>query len=157
MQIPGLLGWLLVSFVASGIGTVASVQARAFYSQLAQPEWAPPGGLFGPVWATLYALMGIASLAGVALWRISSQPAGFGFFLAAAWRHALWSWLFFAWHSGLRALVDMSVLWVLILATLVYVWRVRPLADALLFPYLLGVIFAWGLNYPLWQLNPQIL
>jgi len=49
------------------------------------------------------------------------------------------------------------VLWVLIVATLVFFWRVRPLAGSLLIPYLLWVTFASALNYSLWQLNPQIL
>jgi tryptophan-rich sensory protein len=49
------------------------------------------------------------------------------------------------------------VLWILIVATMVSFWRVRPLAGALLIPYLLWVSFAAALNYSLWQLNPQVL
>jgi translocator protein len=157
VQVLGLLGWLVVSFVASAVGAVASVQARAFYSQLVQPEWAPPGALFGPVWATLYTLMGIAAWL---VWRGGGyQPnrRALGVFLLQLGVNALWSWLFFAWHSGLWALIDVSVLWVLILITLVLFWRERPLAGALLVPYLLWVSFAWALNYSLWQLNPQLL
>ncbi len=157
IQVLGLLVWLGVSFVASAIGAVASVQARAFYSQLVQPEWAPPGAVFGPVWATLYALMGIAAWL---VWRRGGYHANrqaLGAFLLQLGVNALWSWLFFAWHSGLWALVDVSVLWGLILVTLLYFWRVRPLAGVLLVPYLLWVSFAWVLNYSLWQLNPQIL
>ena len=71
--------------------------------------------------------------------------------------NALWSWLFFAWHYGFFALADVLVLWILIVATLVAFWRVRPLAGALLIPYLLWVSFASALNFSLWQLNPQIL
>jgi tryptophan-rich sensory protein len=71
--------------------------------------------------------------------------------------NALWSWLFFAWHLGAYALIDIVVLWVLIVATLVSFWRVRPWAGALLVPYLLWVSFAGLLNYTVWQLNPQIL
>ncbi len=41
-QIPGLLAWLLLSFVAAGLGAIASVHAASFYQQLAQPSWAPP-------------------------------------------------------------------------------------------------------------------
>ena len=71
--------------------------------------------------------------------------------------NALWSWLFFAWHLGGLAFAEIVVLWVLILATVVSFWRVRPLAGALLFPYLLWVTFASVLNYSVWQLNPQVL
>ena len=71
--------------------------------------------------------------------------------------NALWSWIFFAWHLGAMALVDILVLWILIVATLVSFWRVRPLAGSLLIPYLLWVSFASALNYSLWQLNPHVL
>ena len=67
------------------------------------------------------------------------------------------SWLFFAWYLGALALVDIVVLWILIVATLVSFWRVRPLAGGLLIPYLLWVSFASVLNYSIWQLNPQVL
>ena len=60
-QILGLFGWFVVSFSASAIGAVASVQAGAFYGQLVQPSWAPPSSVFGPVWTVLYALMAIAA------------------------------------------------------------------------------------------------
>jgi translocator protein len=36
-------------------------------------------------------------------------------------------------------------------------WRIRPLAGALLLPYLLWVGFAAALNFALWQLNPGLL
>jgi tryptophan-rich sensory protein len=49
------------------------------------------------------------------------------------------------------------LLWALIVATLIAFWRVRPLAGALLMPYLLWVSFAAVLNYRVWQLNPQLL
>jgi benzodiazapine receptor len=64
---------------------------------------------------------------------------------------------FFAWYLGVLAFADIIVLWILIVATLVSFWRVRPLAGALLIPYLLWVSFASVLNYSLWQLNPQVL
>jgi len=52
------------------------------------------------------------------------------------------------------AFADIVLLWLLIVATLVSFWRVRPLAGALLIPYLLWVSFATALNFSVWQLNP---
>jgi benzodiazapine receptor len=156
-QILGLAGWLVVSFAASAVGAVASIQARSFYSQLVQPGWAPPPGNFGPVWTVLYALMGIAAWL---VWRSGgfapNRQALILFLLQLAF-NALWSWLFFTWNLGVLALADIAVLWILIVATLVSFWRVRPIAGALLIPYLLWVSFASILNYSLWQLNPQVL
>ena len=156
-QILGLVGWLVVSFAASAVGAVASIQAKSFYSHLAQPAWAPPAGIFGPVWTVLYALMGIAAWL---VWRSGGfrpNRKALTLFLLQLAFNSLWSWLFFAWHRGAWALADVLVLWILIVATLVSFWRLRPLAGALLIPYLLWVSFASALNYSVWQLNPQIL
>ena len=156
-QILGLAGWLVVSFAASAVGAAASIQAKSFYSQLVQPDWAPPPGVFGPVWTTLYALMGIAAWL---VWRsggFSQHRYALMLFLLQLSFNALWSWLFFAWQRGALALADVLVLWVLIVATLINFWRVRPLAGVLLIPYLLWVSFASALNYSVWQLNPQVL
>ena len=156
-QILGLAGWLVVSFAASAVGAVASIQAKSFYSQLVQPGWAPPPGIFGPVWTVLYALMGVAAWL---VWRsggFAPNRQALTLFLLQLAFNALWSWLFFTWNLGVLALADIVVLWILIVATLVSFWRVRPIAGALLIPYLLWVSFASILNYSLWQLNPQVL
>ena len=156
-QIFALLGWLLVSFAASAVGAVASIQAKSFYGQLVQPSWAPSPGVFGPVWTTLYTLMGIAAWL---VWRsggFRQNQTALILFIVQLSLNALWSWVFFVWQSGALALADIIVLWILILATIVSFWRIRPLAGVLLIPYLLWVSFAAALNYSLWQLNPQIL
>lgn len=156
-DILGLIGWLVVSFAASAIGAVASIQAKSFYAQLAQPGWSPPPGVFGPVWTALYALMGIAAWL---VWRsggFNTNRHALTLFLLQLAVNALWSWLFFAWQLGGMAFFDVLVLWVLIVITIIYFWRVRPLAGALLVPYLLWVSFAAVLNFSLWQLNPKIL
>ena len=156
-QILGLTGWLVVSFAAAAVGAVASIQAKSFYSQLVQPSWAPPPGIFGPVWTALYTLMGIAAWL---VWR----SGGFGpnrqaltLFLLQLAFNALWSWLFFNWNLGVMSLADIAILATLIVATLISFRRVNPLAGMLLIPYLLWVSFASALNYSLWQLNPLVL
>ncbi len=156
-QIIGLIGWLLLSFAAAAIGAVASVQAASFYQQLAQPNWAPPASVFGPVWSLLYALMGIAAWL---VWREGGWRRQRGVLTLFALQlavNALWSWLFFAWHRGAPAFADIVLLWLLIAATLVGFWRVRPLAGALLLPYLSWISFAAALNFAVWHLNPQVL
>ncbi len=156
--LKGFAFWLLVTFVAAGIGSVASMQAGAFYQQLVRPEWAPPPDVFGPVWTALYALMAVAA------WLVWRTAGSFGaartaltLFLVQLAVNALWSWLFFAWHLGGLALADIVLLWLLIGATVVAFWRIRPLAAVLLLPYWLWVTFAGFLNHAVWQLNPQLL
>ncbi|WJI15073.1 tryptophan-rich sensory protein [Pseudoxanthomonas winnipegensis] len=156
-QVLGLVGWLLLVLVAGAIGAAASVQAATFYATLALPSWAPPAAVFGPVWSVLYVLMGIAAWL---VWRRggwAAQRRALTVFVAQLALNALWSWLFFGWHLGAAAMLDIVVLWVLIVVTVAMFWRVRPLAGALLLPYLAWVSFASALNYAVWHLNPQAL
>jgi tryptophan-rich sensory protein len=156
-QAVGLVAWLAIGFLAAGLGAAASIDAGPFYAQLVRPAWAPPASLFGPVWTALYALMAIAAWLA---WRVGgfrAARAALTLFLVQLALNALWSWLFFAWHRGGLALADIVLLWAAIVATLVAFWRIRPLAGALLVPYLLWVGFATALNYAVWRLNPQLL
>lgn len=156
-QVLGLIGWLVVAFAASAIGAVASVRAASFYRELVQPGWAPPSSVFGPVWTTLYAMMGIAAWL---VWReggLRPNRRALTLFIVQLGFNALWSWLFFAWQQGAMAFADILLLWILVAATIVQFWRVSRLAGALLIPYLLWISFAAALNYSVWQLNPQIL
>lgn len=150
-----LVGWLLLSFTASGVGSIASVNARNFYQTLERPSWAPPGWLFGPVWTTLFALMGIAAWL---VWRERgwrNAQGGLTLFIVQLAVNALWSWLFFAWRMGTGAIVDVLLLWLLIVATIVAFWRVKPLAGMLLVPYLMWVTYASALTIWIVQRNPQ--
>ena len=156
-QIWGLVAWLALCFVASGIGAVASIRAVSFYGGLTQPTWAPPAWVFGPMWTLLYAMMAVAAWL---VWRAGGfrvHRTALALFLVQLAVNAVWSWLFFAWHLGAVAFADIVLLWVLIAATIVAFWRVRPLAGALLIPYLLWVSFAGALNWAVWQMNPTIL
>ncbi len=155
--ILGLLGWLSLAFLAAAIGGHASINAGTFYQQLARPDWAPPGWLFGPVWTALYLMMGIAAWL---VWKERGLRAASGalsLFLMQLTANALWTWLFFAWQRGALAFIEILVLWALILGTSIAFWRIRPMAGVLLLPYLAWVTFAAVLNYTVWQLNPALL
>lgn len=156
-QILGLVFWLALSFVTGYIGGVASFSAPTFYGQLTQPDWAPPAWLFGPVWTTLFIMMGVAAWL---VWRrggFGAQRGPLLLFLAQLVVNGLWSWLFFAWQLGGAALANIAILWLLIAATIATFWRASPLAGSLMLPYIVWVGFAGALNYALWQLNPQVL
>ena len=153
----GLAGWLLASFAAAGMGGLASVNAAGFYGDLVRPPWAPPAWLFGPVWSVLFLLMGVAAWL---VWRdhgFRSAGAALTLYLAQLLANALWSWLFFAWRQGAFAFAEVTVLWLLIAATIFSFWRLNRLAALLLVPYLAWVSFAAALNFVLWRLNPVVL
>ena len=156
-QAAGLIGWLGASYLTSAVGAVASINAATFYAEVVRPDWAPPGWLFGPVWITLYTLMGIAAWL---VWREAGFRAArtaLTLFLVQLVLNAAWSWFFFSWRLGLAAFVDIIILWIMIAAMLVAFWRKSRAAGALIVPYLLWVSFAAVLNFTVWQLNPQLL
>ena len=153
----GLLFWLALSYITAAIGAIASVDAPAFYGELAQPSWAPPAWLFGPVWTALFTLMGIAAWL---VWRAAPLEATrwtLGLFVVQLVFNALWSWLFFAWNFGGWAFAELLLLWALIAATIGAFWRFSRLAALLLVPYLGWVSFAGALNFWLWRANPGLL
>jgi tryptophan-rich sensory protein len=155
----GLAGWIALAFLAALPGVL--VTTAAAYQGLAQPTWAPPSWVFGPVWTVLYALMGAAA------WLVWKAPLGavqdaggfagvrvaLGLFLVQLGLNALWTPLFFG--AGLRgwAFVDICALWAALVATVVAFFRRRPAAGALLVPYLLWVTFAAALNFAIWRMN----
>jgi translocator protein len=156
-QVVGLIGWLLASFAAAGVGGVAAAGAGDFYRQLDRPGWAPPAWLFGPVWTVLYALQGVSAWL---VWRergARGRRGALAIFLAQLAVNALWSWLFFAWRQGALAVGEVVLLFALVGVAAALFGRVRPLAGALLLPYWLWVGFATALTYSVWQRNPQLL
>lgn len=153
-QVAGLVGWLAASLLTGGVGAVASANAGDFYGALVRPPWAPPAWLFGPVWSLLFVLMGIAAWL---VWRrhgFAGAATALTLFIAQLVANALWIWLFFAWHQGALACLDILVLWILIASLVAMFWRLHRLAAALLLPYLAWVSFAAALSLSLWQLNP---
>lgn len=151
----GYAGWLAAVVAASLLGALASKDAAAFYAMLDKPAWAPPAGVFGPVWSILYGLMAVAVLI---LWRRAPRNrVAFALFGAQLVANALWSWLFFAWHQGALAMGDVLLLLVLIALTVRAFWRESSLAGALLLPYLVWVAFASALTGSVWQRNPGLL
>jgi tryptophan-rich sensory protein len=142
------------SLLAGAAGAFATANAQSFYAQLVQPSWAPPPSLFGPVWTLLYLLMGIAAFL---VWRAHGWRGALTFFLVHLAVNALWSWLFFHWHLGTASIVEIVVLWLMVATLAVMFYRLRPVAAALLLPYLGWVTFATALNITLVRLNPALL
>jgi benzodiazapine receptor len=154
---PALLLSLAVAAAAAALGAVASTNAAQFYAVLAKPDWAPPSGVFGPVWTLLYILMAVAAWL---VWRVAGFRAArvpLALYIAQLLLNAVWTWLFFRWHSGRWAFFEINVLWLVLFLTLVSFWRTRALAGGLLLPYWAWVTFAAILTYNVWQRNPAVL
>ncbi|MBW2971904.1 tryptophan-rich sensory protein [Candidatus Woesearchaeota archaeon] len=139
-QLAGIIGSL---FTASSIGS--------WYSALNKPSFNPPNWVFGPVWITLYTMMGISLYL---VWRSGSRDwLVLGVFGLQLVLNTLWSILFFGMHAPGWAFVEIVVLWASIVATIVVFFGVSRTASYLLIPYALWVSFAALLNFMLWRLN----
>jgi len=151
-----LIGCILLCQAAGLIGAAGmrSEATWAWYNSLAKPPINPPGWVFGPVWTTLYTLMGIA------LWMVLRHGKGHPLFrravllfLAQLALNALWTPLFFWWQQIGLALLDLTLLLVLLILTILSFRKIRPLAAWLLLPYVLWAGFALVLNAWLVLLN----
>jgi tryptophan-rich sensory protein len=152
-----LLLWIGLCAAAGAVGAIATADAPRFYGALDKPAWAPPAGLFGPVWTLLYISMAVAAWL---VWRErgwSRARGALGLFVAQLALNGLWSWLFFRWRLGAWAVVDILLLLGLLVATTVAFARIRKLAAWLMAPYLVWVAYATLLSYSVWQRNPQLL
>jgi benzodiazapine receptor len=140
-------------FVAALGGYWTSLGLGPWYDSLTKPSWTPPNRVFGPVWTTLYSLMGVAAWL---VWRVRERPGARVALILYAIQLTLnlvWSGIFFGLRSVGWGFFEVAFLWASILATIVAFAKVRPAASALLVPYLAWVSYASALNFALWRLN----
>lgn len=142
-QLVGVVGAL---FTASSVKT--------WFPTLEKPFFNPPSWIFGPVWTTLYLLMGIAA---ALVWHEDlcrrEVKTALKVFVAQLFLNFLWSILFFGLQSPLLGLLDIVPLFFLIVLTIKYFYLIHKTAAWLLIPYVLWVGFASILNFAIWWLN----
>lgn len=150
----GLIIALIISHAAGFIGGLATSSGlREWYAMLTLPSFQPPGWLFGPVWLTLYTLIGISLFLAYSSAKKKNRKMVVGLFFAHWVLNTLWSILFFGLHQPLWALLDIILLLTIIIALLFYYYRLNRASGWLLVPYLLWVGFAAILNYYIIMLN----
>jgi translocator protein len=149
----------LLAGVIGSVFMVSTSSPQAWYAGLVKPALNPPGWIFGPVWTTLYALMGVAAWLVWKQWsqgspstrlRVKTALAVFGLQL---FLNAIWSIIFFGLQNPGWALVDIVFLWLAIIWTIIVFYKISRPAAYLLTPYILWVSFAMYLNYAIWALN----
>ena len=157
-----LIGFILLAQSAGLIGSYFTFPAiDSWYADLHKPFFSPPNSLFGPVWTTLYTLMGIAAYLVYKKENELKKVAGkkrqvtealtvFYFQLAL---NSLWSIIFFGFQFPLLAFIEIIVLWIVIAVTIHRFARVKLIAALLLLPYILWVTFALMLNLAIVLLN----
>ena len=154
-NIEKLIVSILVCQLVGFFGSLVTLPAiPTWYQTLEKPTFNPPSWVFGPVWTTLFLLMGISAYL---IWKkgLKNQKVKIALliFLVQLGFNFFWSFLFFSLHSPFLALVDIILLWLAILATIISFWKLAKPAAYLLFPYLFWVSFAAVLNYFIYRLN----
>ena len=156
-----LLRWLLV--LVPGIVLLGFLSGKSggsgadnpWFASLIKPATFPPPAAFGIVWGILYVMMAVALAIILTAKAAPGRWAAVGAFTVQLAINLAWSPVFFGAHQIMLGLAVIGVLDVALLVTVILFARVRPLAAALLVPYLAWALFATLLNYQFWQLNPQ--
>jgi benzodiazapine receptor len=143
-QSAGILGSI---FTFPSIGT--------WYAGLEKPFFTPPNWIFGPVWISLYTLMGISLYL---VWQkgpskedVRSALLAFSGQLVL---NSVWSIVFFGLMSPFYALILIVLMWFVILITIAKFYKVDKRAGLILVPYIVWVSIATALNYYILVLNP---
>lgn len=146
---------ILVCLFAGFIGSFFTVDSIAtWYATLQKPAFNPPNWVFGPIWTTLYILMGISAyMVWVKGWDKKEVSIALWVFSLQLVLNTLWSIIFFGAKELFSAFVEIVFLWLAIVATIFMFSRVSRNAALVMVPYLLWVSFAAFLNYSIWQLN----
>lgn len=150
-----LITTIVISQSAGLVGAVFTSPAiPGWYAGINKPTLNPPSWIFGPVWITLYTLMGISAFL---IWKkgwekkmVRKALYVFGLQLIL---NASWSIVFFGLQSPAGAFAIIVALWLSILWTMILFHNISKPAMWLLVPYILWVSFAGYLNFSIWMLN----
>lgn len=137
-------------FLIGYLGSFFTVPAiEGWYSTLNKPFFAPPNWVFGPVWSTLYFLMGIY---GGLLWLESRRTVALRSTIILFWvqlaLNVVWCYLFFSLHNMVCAAIALFSIvaiayWVEVFA---YYFTRKKVYLYLIMPYIMWCTFALILN-----------
>ena len=148
-----LISILLPLSLGAIAGMFTSQSVPEWYATLNRPSFNPPNWIFGPVWTTLYILMGISFFL---IWKQEASKVrnrAILIFLLQLLLNFAWSFIFFYFNMIGLALVEIILLWINIVLMLVVFYKIKPVASYINIPYLLWVTFATVLNASYYILN----
>lgn len=148
---PVVIAGVLAAIVAALGATITDV--GPWYRSLIQPRWAPPEAAYGIAWTAIFACTALGGVTGWLAMRWREREWLLGLFALNGFLNILWSLLFFRFHRPDWALVEVLVLWLSVLALVLFIWRRSMTGAVLLVPYLLWVTFAGYLNMTIVRLN----
>lgn len=129
---------LLIPLLVAYFGSLfTSTSVNSWYLTLKKPSFNPPNWIFGPVWTTLFILMGLSFYL---IWKKGyskeSKSAFFIYFIQLFFNF-LWSLFFFGLKSPFLGLLDIIVLLIFIIINIYLFYRISKISAYLLIPYLL--------------------
>ncbi|MGZ4912601.1 MAG: TspO/MBR family protein [Halobacteriota archaeon] len=145
LAVPLVVGFGSSAFSINSIPT--------WYASLNKPWFTPPNVAFGPVWTTLYILMGIALFL---VWRTPrdrTRDIGIALYAVQLAFNFTWTFAFFGLQNLLNGILVIVPLWILIAATIYQFYKVDKRASYLLVPYIVWVSIATALNVSVYLLN----
>ncbi|MHA4896465.1 TspO/MBR family protein [Pedobacter sp. PWIIR3] len=155
LNIPTLIINLIIPLSFGVIGALLTqVSVKTWYLTINKPSFNPPNWIFGPVWTTLYILMGISAYL---VWQkrkqITHLPRLIAIYLIQLVLNLLWSFLFFYAHEIGAAFYEIIALLIAIIITARVFYKVDSTAGLLFIPYIAWVSFATVLTYTIFKLN----
>jgi benzodiazapine receptor len=146
---------LLIPLTIGAIGGFLTMDSvKTWYPTLNKPAFNPPNSIFGPVWTSLFLIMGVSSYL---VWRKRSRAPIYywavGVYFLQLALNLTWSYLFFYRQQIEMALIEIVILLVAIVANALIFHRINSLSGWLFVPYLLWVSFASYLTYSIFILN----
>lgn len=149
-----LLYCILIPLLVGGIsGYFTATSITTWYVTLQKPSFNPPNYLFGPVWTTLYILMGISLFIVLNRAKAEDKNKMRIVFTVQLILNFLWSFLFFKFQQLGLALAEIILMWFSILTMIIIYYKTSKLAALMNIPYLLWVSFATLLTYSIYSLN----
>ena len=149
-----LVALIVLCLAVGGVASVITMPAvQGWYQTLVHPSFTPPDAVFGPVWTTLYIMMGVAAWRAWCVDGYQWSSMSIRLFLIQLALNFAWSFLFFGSHLIGIAAVEIVILEITIIATTwAFLMRDR-IAGLLMLPYVAWVGFASALNIGFWHLN----
>jgi len=112
------------------------------YMNYIRPDWAPPGWLFGPVWAVLYTVIAVSLLQFLGCMEKKNPQEGRDSICTQPCFNFTFTWIQFGLQNNPLAFIDI----ILVLATIIWsmkvVWSHKRWVAYAQIPYSSGVLFA---------------
>lgn len=148
-----LILYITICLIIGSSGAYFTAQSiNTWYPTLVKPSFNPPNYLFGPVWTSIFILLGIC-LWGILKSKHIESKTALNLFILQFVFNILWSYFFFGLRSPGLAMLDIILL---LTSISFFIYHLSKIAKWLAYTQLLylgWVVFASVLNAAIFFLN----